>query len=151
MMGPSSPTAITIKLFWKRRRLLAKKRAMPFNGKDICGSFKPVLRRPLPARAIAWTGPWLDIKDQNTGFILNRLVRYSYNAASLWLACPARGGFSRHHHTWFNSALRGLTALVSLKLKFKGKSFRWHRRRQALVLRFGHSHLVTCQPPRDTL
>lgn len=40
--------------------------------------------------------------------------------------------------------------MVSLKLKFKGKSFRWHRRRGGLVLRFGHSHLVTCTPPKNT-
>ncbi len=33
------------------------------------------------------------------------------------------------------------------KLRFKGKSFKWHRRRGALVLRFGHSHLVAVGSP----
>jgi ribosomal protein L6P/L9E len=52
--------------------------------------------------------------------------------------------------TWLQQALRGLTGRASLKLRFKGKSFRWHRRQGGLVLRFGHSHLVTCPPPRHT-
>jgi ribosomal protein L6P/L9E len=83
---------------------------------------------------------------------LNRLLRYTYNSSSaLLVACPALKNFNTGHRNWFYSALRGVTGLVSLKLKFKGKSFRWHRRRKALVLRFGHSHLVTCQPPRDTV
>ena len=37
---------------------------------------------------------------------------------------------------------RGLGGLVTLKMRYKGKSFRWHRRCRSLLLRFGHSHLV---------
>ena len=37
---------------------------------------------------------------------------------------------------------RALGGLCRLKLRYKGKSFKWHRRRGALLLRFGHSHLV---------
>lgn len=72
------------------------------------------------------------------------------NAAAFWVAVPCRASGSRPFINWLSAALRGLTGLASLKLRFKGKSFRWHRKRGGLVLRFGHSHLVKCQPPRDT-
>jgi len=42
---------------------------------------------------------------------------------------------------------RGLGSWVVAKLRYKGKSFRWYRKRGALVLRFGHSHLVTAVAP----
>ena len=38
--------------------------------------------------------------------------------------------------------LRGVGGVCRLKLRYKGKSFRWHRRRGSLILRFGYSHLV---------
>ena len=79
---------------------------------------------------------------------LGRLCLYTYNAIRLWIACPSKGGLNRGEEGWFRSAMRGLRGLVTLKLRFKGKSFRWHRRRGALVLRFGHSHLVACKPPK---
>lgn len=79
---------------------------------------------------------------------LSRLCLYTYNAIKLWVACPSRGGLSKAEGGWFRSTLRGLRGLVTLKLRFKGKSFRWHRRKGALVLRFGHSHLVACKPPK---
>jgi hypothetical protein len=34
-----------------------------------------------------------------------------------------------------------------LKFKYKGKSFRWHRRKLSLVLKFGASHLVALPLP----
>lgn len=79
-----------------------------------------------------------------------RICSYTYNAARFWVACPSKLGFDRAQNFWFRCALRGLSSLVALKLRFKGKSFRWHRRRGALVLRFGHSHLVACRPPKGT-
>jgi ribosomal protein L6P/L9E len=42
--------------------------------------------------------------------------------------------------------LRGLGAWVLAKLRYKGKSFRWYKKRGALILRFGHSHLVASVP-----
>lgn len=42
--------------------------------------------------------------------------------------------------------LRGLGGLCRLKLRYKGKSFKWHHRRGALLLRFGHAHLVFVKP-----
>lgn len=68
--------------------------------------------------------------------------------AALWAFWPARGATEESATAWLGSVLRGLTGRVCLKLRFKGKSFRWHRRRGCLVLRFGHSHLVACPPPR---
>jgi hypothetical protein len=44
------------------------------------------------------------------------------------------------------SVLRGLGGLCVLKLRFKGKSFKWHRRFSTLTLRFGHSHVVSVRP-----
>ena len=47
----------------------------------------------------------------------------------------------------FHNFCRGLGSWVVAKLKYKGKSFRWYRKKGALVLRFGHSHLVTMSAP----
>jgi ribosomal protein L6P/L9E len=47
---------------------------------------------------------------------------------------------------WGISFLRGLGSWVLAKLRFKGKSFRWYKKRGSLVLRFGHSHLVVSIP-----
>lgn len=46
----------------------------------------------------------------------------------------------------WQSLLRGLGGVSRLKLRYKGKSFKWHRRKGALLLRFGHSHLVALSP-----
>lgn len=47
---------------------------------------------------------------------------------------------------WYNLVTYAPVRRAVLKLKYKGKSFRWHRRRRSLLLRFGHSHLVFCTP-----
>jgi hypothetical protein len=52
------------------------------------------------------------------------------------------GPLSKHFQREVRVALRGLGGLSCLKLRYKGKSFRWHRRKGALVLRFGYAHLV---------
>lgn len=48
---------------------------------------------------------------------------------------------------WFYRTTRALSKYFFIKLRYKGKSFRWHRRKAALVLRFGRSHLALAQPP----
>ena len=144
----ATPTR-ALNLFWARRRVLAKKRATPFNLKEAGKSFKCRLKRPLALPRVGWAGPWVLVNSRLNG-PLARLCLYTFNAVRLWLACPSKVGFDRSQAAWFRFALRGLSCLVSLKLRFKGKSFRWHRRRSSLVLRFGHSHLVACQPPLGT-
>jgi hypothetical protein len=62
------------------------------------------------------------------------------------VACT-RAGAPPRVWAWSAALFRGLGGLRTLKLRFKGKSFRWHRRRGALMLRFGHSHLVVCRFP----
>jgi len=136
----------TLNIFWERRRSVAKKRAIPFNLKSIAKSSKPRLKRPMTFLPTGWLGPWVLLSSPQGG--LGRLCLYTFNAIKLWVACPSRLGFSRFEGSWLRLALRGLRGLVTLKLRFKGKSFRWHRRRGALVLRFGHSHLVACKPPK---
>ncbi len=129
---------------------MAKARSVPFNGKAVRHSFKPALSSPLPLRTWAWLGPWVDVGRRPGPLSVSRLFRYAYNAKALWVACPSRGLLSRQYQNCLRAALRGLVGLASLKLRFKGKSFRWHRRRGSLVLRFGHSHLVRCQAPAHT-
>lgn len=129
---------------------MAKKRVTPFNLKDVGKSFKRRIFRPLALPLIGWVGPWVMVNYCQSKAPLSRLCLYAFNATKLWVACPSRYGFNRSQNSWLRSALRGLGCLVSLKLRFKGKSFRWHRRRGSLVLRFGHSHLVACKPPLGT-
>jgi hypothetical protein len=47
---------------------------------------------------------------------------------------------------WFQAVARATQKYRFIKLRYKGKSFRWHRRKGALVLRFGRSHLALAQP-----
>lgn len=53
---------------------------------------------------------------------------------------------SRFHIKWFFFFLKGLGSWSLTKLKFKGKSFRWYKKKSCLILRFGHSHLVSSNP-----
>ena len=99
---------------------------------------------------MGWVGPWVALGPQGRGGALGRLSLYSLNQWAVWVLGPALMGWAPSGVTWLQQALRGLTGRVALKLRFKGKSFRWHRRRGRLVLRFGHSHLVACPPPRHT-
>lgn len=48
---------------------------------------------------------------------------------------------------WFSSIEKSLYNYVFLKLRYKGKNHRWHRRKKSLVLRFGHSHLISLKKP----
>ena len=48
---------------------------------------------------------------------------------------------------WFFKILKNTFNYVFLKLKYKGKNYRWHRKKRGLVLRFGHSHLIYMRKP----
>lgn len=65
--------------------------------------------------------------------------------SALPLACGPAGLFTRVG-PWLRLIRHAVGRLTVLKMRYKGKSFRWHRRKRSLVLRFGHSHLVFCRP-----
>ena len=141
------PPHLALQLFWRRAHFRARQKAFPFNLKEAGRKPLPALTRPLSLPPLGWLGAWVDVGPTGRSPALSRLAAYSLNAVKLWVATPSLGGVDPQSQHWLSAALRGLTGLVSLKLRFKGKSFRWHRRRGALVLRFGHSHLVACPPP----
>jgi hypothetical protein len=141
---------LRVSLHARRCRQSARHRVSPFNLK--AGGRAPRLRLAAAEAAapVGWVGPWVDLGPSGPLGPVGRLAHYIFNEGALWVAGPAKAGWGPAPHTWLQKALRGLTGRVSLKLRFKGKSFRWHRRRGNIVLRFGHSHLVTCPPPRFT-
>lgn len=47
---------------------------------------------------------------------------------------------------WFNSLMGFIDKRVAFRLRYKGKSFRWHRKLKSVLLRFGHSHVVLVKP-----
>lgn len=49
--------------------------------------------------------------------------------------------------SWFSSIEKSVYNYVFLKLRYKGKNHRWHRKKKSLVLRFGHSHLISLKKP----
>lgn len=51
--------------------------------------------------------------------------------------------------SWFNNILKVSYNYIFLKLKYKGKNYRWHRKKKGLVLRFGHSHLIYSKKPNS--
>lgn len=147
--APIAPP-LRVTLHARRSRQAARRRASPFNLK--AGGRAPLLGPAAAAAAapVGWLGPWVDLGAPGRLPALGRLSLYALNEWALWAAGPAQGGWGRGAHAWLRQAIRGLTGRVSLKLRFKGKSFRWHRRRGSVVLRFGHSHLVACPPPLHT-
>lgn len=56
--------------------------------------------------------------------------------------------FSRRAVRWCCALALGLFYFFFIKLRYKGKSYKWHRRRGALVLRFGYSHTALSYIPR---
>ena len=143
---PSAPLS-RVDAHSARRRHSASRRTTPFNLKAAGRAPHPTLSDPLARPPVGWLGPWVEL---GRGLVsLGRLAPYAGPRGDLWVRLPAQQGWDTSSHTWLTRALRGLTGRVALKLRFKGKSFRWHRRRGALLLRFGHSHLVTCPPPKD--
>lgn len=48
---------------------------------------------------------------------------------------------------WFSRIEKSVYCYIFLKLRYKGKNHRWHRRKKGLVLRFGHSHLISLKKP----
>ena len=48
---------------------------------------------------------------------------------------------------WFDNILKVSFNYIFLKLKYKGKNYRWHRKKKGIVLRFGHSHLIYSKKP----
>lgn len=48
---------------------------------------------------------------------------------------------------WFNNILKTSFNYIFIKLKYKGKNYRWHRKKKGIVLRFGHSHLIYSKKP----
>lgn len=51
--------------------------------------------------------------------------------------------------SWFNNILKVSYNYIFLKLKYKGKNYRWHRKKKGIVLRFGHSHLIYSKKPNS--
>jgi len=48
---------------------------------------------------------------------------------------------------WFFKTIKSIYNFIFIKLKYKGKNYRWHRKKKGLVLRFGHSHLIYSKKP----
>lgn len=89
------------------------------------------------------TGPWSRlvawVRAPRVGHAFTvPLVSHAGVQASGWLSASV----PQHCARLWQYVCRGLGGLCRLKLRYKGKSFKWHHRRGALMLRFGHSHLV---------
>jgi ribosomal protein L6P/L9E len=50
-------------------------------------------------------------------------------------------------YSWFDKICKNIYNFSFLKFKYKGKNYRWHRKKKGLVLRFGHSHLIYSKKP----
>lgn len=48
---------------------------------------------------------------------------------------------------WFFELGRAVYFFLFKKLKYKGKSYKWFKKKNSVVLRFGHSHLVVMRIP----
>lgn len=48
---------------------------------------------------------------------------------------------------WLRDISLALFYYVFIKIKYKGKSYKWHKKRTSLILRFGYSHLVSLRLP----
>lgn len=93
---------------------------------------QPILAIPVESRWLVW----LPCKD-NIGFFSSQLNE-----------CGGSLSATPYIDTLWQTVFRGLGGLCRLKLRYKGKSFKWHRRHGCLLLRFGHAHLVALKPQK---
>ena len=155
-----------IKIFLKKRLALLRARLTLKGGKErLRGPKRSRLYKKQGHAPALWLGKGLLcsrlVEPGHRGFAC-----LTHLAPRWWLVSPSHlppspnalsselllGQSLVKHVVLFNvesviaSAMRhvahGLGGLRSFKLKYKGKSFKWHKRRKSLLLRFGHSHLV---------
>lgn len=137
-----------LKTFKLKRTLSWKKRNRPFNPQEawrtrprklISGlvPITPYQRLSIDARKIIT--PQIPAL-QNVKFFNPLSAREDKSNISLLTEKCTRVA------NWFRLALKSPGFFIALKLKYKGKSFRWHRKARSILLRFGHSHLVIAKP-----
>jgi hypothetical protein len=66
-----------------------------------------------------------------------------YECLPFWVNFPLNKLVSE----WFKRICKNSFSFSFLKSKYKGKNYRWHRRKKGLTLRFGHSHLIARKKP----
>jgi hypothetical protein len=54
---------------------------------------------------------------------------------------------SLYYSRWLQEIFRVIFFFVLIKIKYKGKSYKWFRKNKTLVLRFGYSHIVLINIP----
>lgn len=95
------------------------------------------LQRPVTCRSNVFTQALLTQLRHTNWFITCPAQTFLPH-----FACSGLSAYSTYIANTLLLVFMGLGSLLILKLKFKGKSFKWHRRASHLILRFGHSHLV---------
>lgn len=89
--------------------------------------------------------------DMPSAFLNNSLIFLNKNSSSVsicnffffWINAGLLGIVKR----WFSCIEKSVYNYIFLKLRYKGKNHRWHRKKKGLVLRFGHSHLISLKKP----
>lgn len=139
---------------WKHNRCVSwRLKDTPAN--PVC-SWRKRKRRyaaPLIKGFLGFNTPALRLSLQSTEFgitvmdddRLGIIPEATFEAGSLLWQLPAHAVVLRAKR-WFLDWSNHLGALAVLRLRYKGKSFRWHKRLGSLMLRFGHSHLVFVKP-----
>jgi len=143
---PASLYGANVRRWWQR--------LMPTSGHDAWRGCTPVragqsrFLAPSALRPALWfatkTGSTLAYTFVDGRWIVRMPLQRHPSAAALVFPLLAYAA-TRIQKLWAG-VLRGLGGVCRLKVRFKGKSFKWHRRRGALMLRFGHAHLVAVTP-----
>lgn len=125
----------------------------PFNPVDSWRKRKKNLISSFKDSFWAVNGPTILLKSKNyTEGVTNIESRWNFfvpfaqNTPNGLLFKQSLSSSSKRTKEWFRVITKGLGALSFLKLRYKGKSFRWHRKKGSLVLRFGRSHMVMLKP-----
>jgi hypothetical protein len=81
----------------------------------------------------------------------NSVLRLDQTDGTLWSESTLRltnANLDRHwYKKWYFEFSWTLFYFLFIKIKYKGKSYKWYRRNKSLVLRFGYSHLVALRIP----
>jgi len=54
---------------------------------------------------------------------------------------------TKFFYAWYREFTWALFYYLFIKIRYKGKSYKWYRRGGALILRFGYSHIVSMRIP----
>lgn len=127
----------------------------PFNPKEHWRKRKVRLVSPFQTQTQAFYGSSISVQQGhlacnitklNTGWTAFIPKIFQNNSHFMWSIPQLHYPTLHITRRWLNAVAGFVGRRIAMRLRYKGKSFRWHRKLNAILLRFGHSHVVLFKP-----